>query len=225
MAGYRVKRRAGNARAGREHRRAETRGQTAAPLLGNARAVGDPVLAVMIDGAPSPAAYPQERAWLPAVLARVQPGAGGIADRNFCPRGAGGLGREHAPRRFTPLAARRVVAAIESGRGPEPRGVIDAPDGSGTLAVRRIRLDLHPPTRAGANPVDLRTPLPAAAADACTGARLYRARGTLENAFLPLTRPRRCAIDPLAYPPAAGFGLAMAVVASHGRAVVKATLR
>jgi hypothetical protein len=42
---------------------------------------------------------------------------------------------------------------------------------------------------------------------------------------LHLTLQLRCEIDTLAYPPAALFGLAMAVVAYNGLAVVKATLR
>ena len=234
LAGYRVKILDGNALAGREHRLAETRGQAAAPLPGKALAVFDPVLDLIVDLVPSADAYTQERALLPAVLARVQPGELWIADRNFCTRGwlwglhargAVGLVREHAQMPFTPLEARRVVGEIESGRVSEQRGLIDAPDGSGTLAVRRIRLDLHQPTRDGENTLSLLTTVPAVAVDACTLARLYRERWTLEKAFLHLTLQLRCEIDPLAYPPAALFGLAMAVVAYNGLAVVKATLR
>ena len=50
-------------------------------------------------------------------------------------------------------------------------------------------------------------------------------RWTLEKAFLHLTIQLRCEINTLAYPPAALFGLAMAVVAYNSLAVVKATLR
>src|SRR5512147_1564646 len=148
LAGYRVKILDGNALAGREHRLAETRGQTAAPLPGKALAVFDPALDLIVDLAPSPDAYTQERALLPAVLARVQAGELWIADRNFCtrglwwdlqPRGAVGLVREHAQIPFTPLESLRGVGEIESGRVSEQRGLIDAPDGSGTLEVRRIR--------------------------------------------------------------------------------------
>ena len=67
--------------------------------------------------------------------------------------------------------------------------------------------------------------VPAEAADACALARLYRERWTLEKAFLHLTVQLRCEIHTLAYPPAALFGLAMAVVAYNSLAVVKATLR
>jgi hypothetical protein len=196
LAGFRVKILDGNALAGREHRLAETRGQTAAPLPGKALLVFDPALDVITDLAPSLDAYPQERALLPAVLARIRPGELWIADRNFCTRGLlwdlqqrGAVGpvREHAQMPFTPLEAPRVVGEIESGRVSEQRVVIDAPDGSGTLEVRRIRLDLHQPTRDGDDTLYLLTTVPAETADACTLARLYGERWTLEKAFLHLT--------------------------------------
>ena len=113
-----------------------------------------PALDLIVDGVPSPDAYTQERALLPAVLAWVQAGELWIADRNFCTRGglwdlqqrgAVGLVREHAQIPFAPLEGLRVVGGIESGRVSDQRVVIDAPDGSGTLEVRRIRLELREP--------------------------------------------------------------------------------
>ncbi len=234
LAGYRVKILDGNALAGREHRLAETRGQPAAPLPGKALAVFDPALDLIVDLVPSPDAYAQERALLPAVLAQVQPGELWIADRNFCTRGwlwglhargAVGLVREHGQMPFTPLEAPRVVGEIESGRVSEQRVAIAAPDGSGTVEGRRIRLELREPTRDGDDTLYLLTTVPVEVADARTLARLYRERWTLEKAFLHLTVQLRCEIDTLAYPPAALFGLAMAVVAYNGLAVIKATLR
>src|SRR5512143_1772115 len=227
LAGYRVKILDGNALAGREHRLAETRGQTAAPLPGKALAVFDPALDVIVDLVPSADAYSQERALLPAVLERVQSGELWLADRNFCTRGllwglhergAVGLVREHKQLRFTPLETMRVVGDIDSGRVAEQRVLISHPDGLGTLEGRRIRLELHQPTRAGDDTLYLLTTVPAAAADACTLARLYRERWTLEKAFLHLTVQLRCEINTLAYPPAALLGLAMAVVAYNGLA-------
>lgn len=234
LAGYRVQILDGNWLAGREHRLAETRGQTAAPLPGKALLVFDPALEVITEMVPSTDAYTQERALLPAVLERVQLGELWLADRNFCTRGwlwglhqrgAVGLVREHEQMRFTPLEAMRVIGEIDSGRVSEQRVLIDAPDGSGPLEVRRIRLALHQPTRDGDDALYLLTTVPAAAADACTLARLYRERWTLEQAFWHLTVQLRCEINTLAYPPAALFGLAMAVVAYNGLAVGKATLR
>lgn len=234
LAGYRVKILDGNWLAGREHRLAETRGQAAAPLPGKALLVFDPALEVITDCVPSTDAYTQERALLPAVLERVQPGELWIADRNVCTRGllwglyargAVGLVREHEQIRFKPLEAMRVIGEIDGGRVSEQRVSIDHPDGSGALEVRRLRLQLDVPTRDGDDTLYLLTTVPAEAADACALARLYRERWTLEKAFLHLTVQLRCEIHTLAYPPAALFGLAMAVVAYNGLAVVKATLR
>ena len=49
--------------------------------------VFDPALEVITELVPSADAYTQERALLPAVLERVQPGELWIADRNFCTKG------------------------------------------------------------------------------------------------------------------------------------------
>lgn len=87
LAGYRVKMLDGTWLAGREHRLAETRGQTAAPLPGKALLVFDPLLEAITEMMPSTDAYTQERALLPAVLERVQPGEWWLADRNFGTRG------------------------------------------------------------------------------------------------------------------------------------------
>ncbi len=234
LVGYRVQILDGNGLAGRAHRLAETRGQTAAPLPGTALRVFDPALEVITDCVPSTDAYTQERALLPAVLERVQPGEWWIADRNVCTRGllwglynqgAVGLVREHEQIRCKPLEAMRVIGEIDGGRVSEQRVSIDPPDGSGALEVRRLRLQLDVPTRDGDDTLFLLTTVPAEAADAWALARLYRERWTLENAFLHLTVQLRCEIHTLAYPPAALFGLAMAVVAYNGLAVVKATLR
>lgn len=66
--------------------------------------------------------------------------------------------------------------------------------------MRRIRLDLHQPTHDGDDTLYLLTTVPATAVDACTLARLYRERWTLENAFGGLGRaspiaqvPQACA--------------------------------
>lgn len=234
LGGYRVKILDGNWLEGREHRLQETRRQTAAPLPGKALLVFDPALEVITDMVPSEDAYTQERALLSEVLPRVQAGELWIADRNFCTqgflwglhqRGAVSLVREHEQLRFKPLEAMCLIGEIDSGRVSEQRVLIANPDGPGTLEVRRIRLELNEPTREGETELYLLSTVAAEVADACTLARLYRERWTLEKAFLHLTVQLRCEINTLAYPPAALFGLAMAVVAYNVLAVVKATLR
>ena len=234
LAGYRVKILDGNWLDGREHRLQATRRQSAAPLPGKALVVFDPALEVITDFIPSEDAYTQERALRSSVLPRVQAGELWLMDRNFCTKrflwgrhqcGAVGLVREHEQLRFKPLEAMRLIGARDSGWVSEQRVLIDHPEGPGTLEVRRIRLELHEPTREGETELYLLTTVPLEAANACTLARLYRERWTLEKAFLQLTVQLRCEINTLAYPPAALFGLAMAVVAYNVLAVVKATLR
>jgi hypothetical protein len=66
-------------------------------------------------------------------------------------------------------------------------------------------------SREGETKLYLLTTWPLQAADACTLARLYRERWTLEKAFLHLTMQLHCKINTLAYPAAALFGLAMAL--------------
>lgn len=149
LAGYRVKILDGNWLQGREHRLQKTRTQTAAPLPGKALLVFDPALEAITDCIPSEDAYTQERALLPEVLARVQPG----------------------------------------------------------------EVWMNEPARDGEDTLYLLSTVPAEAADACTLARLYRERWTLERAFVHLTVRLHCEINSLAYPPGALFGLAMAVVA------------
>ena len=234
LPGHRVKVLDGNGLEGREHRLQETRGQTGAPLPGKALVVFDPAREVITDLVPSEDAYTQERALLGEGLPRVEAGELWIADRNFCTkgllwglhqRGAVSLIREHEQLRFKPLEAMRPSGEIDSGRVAEQRVLIDHPEGRGTLELRRIRLPLNEPTRDGETTLYLFGTVPTEAADACTLAQLYRERWTLEKAFLHLTVPLRCEINTLAYPPAALFGLAMAVVAYNVLAVVKATLR
>jgi hypothetical protein len=234
LGGYRIKVLDGNWLEGREHRLQETRTQTAAPLPGKALLVFDPALDVITDCVPCEDAYTQERALVPEVLTRVQAGELWIADRNFCfkgflwalaQRGAVGLVREHEQIRFTPLEALRVIGEIDSGRVSEQRVVIDHPEGPGTIQARRIRVELNEPTREGETELYLLSTVPEEVADACILAQLYRARWTLEKAFLHLTVQLRCEITTLGYPSAALFGLAVAVVAYNVLAVVKATLR
>src|SRR5512143_988915 len=234
LAGYQVKILDGNWLAGREHRLQETRRHSAAPLPGKALVVFDPAREVITDFIPSEDAYTQERALLREVLPRVQAGELWLMDRNFCTqrllwglqqRGAVGLVREHEQLRFKPFEAMQVISEIDSGWVSEHRVLLDHPEGPGTLEVRRIRLELNEPTREGETELYLLTTVPVEAADACTLARLYRERWTLEKAFLHLTVQLRCEINTLAYPPAALFRLAMAGVAYNVLAVVKATLR
>jgi hypothetical protein len=231
---YRIKILDGNALAGREHRLAGTRSQSAAPLPGKALVVFDPALDVITQMIPELDAYTQERALLPRLRAWIEAGDLWIADRNFCvaswiwdlhQRGAAVLVREHLQIPLHPLEAMRPVATLAAGRVSEQRVTIDSPDGTQSLELRRIRLELNTPTREGETVLYLLTSVPVERADAGQLAQLYRERWTLEKAFLHLTTQFRCELNTLAYPSAALFGLAMAIVAYNVLAVVKATLR
>lgn len=233
LAGVRVKVLDGNALAGREHRLLETRGPSAAPLPGKALAVFDPALELITALYPCEDAYTQERALLGAVLDGVQAGELWIADRNFCTagfltglteRGAYALIREHAGLRHTPLEPMRDCGRTATGAVAEQWVHLGPPDPPG-LRLRRIQIRLDRPTRNGEDTLSLLSSVPPEFADALTLAALYRERWTLEKAFLHLTLELRCEVDTLAYPPAALFALACAVVAFNGRGVMKAARR
>lgn len=234
LEGYRVKILDGNALGAREHRLAETRTHSAAPLPGKALAVLEPALGLITQLIPEVDAYTQERALLAQLESSIEAGDLWIADRNFCvaswiwtlhQRGAAVLVREHQQLPTQPLEPMRPVATTDQGQLSEQRVILAAPEGGAPLQLRRIRLELSTPTREGETTLYLLTTLPVTAADAALVATLYRERWTLETAFLHLTTELRCEIETLAYPPAALFGLAMAVVAYNAWAVVKATLR
>jgi hypothetical protein len=234
LAGVRVKVLDGTCLEGREHRLRETRASTAGPLPGKALAVFDPALDLITALYPCEDAYTQERALLGSVLAAVRAGELWIADRNFCTagflsglaeRGALALIREHEGLRFTPLEAMREAGRTDAGAVAEQWVRLGPATATTGLQLRRIRVRLDRPTRNGDDTLYLLSTAPVAVADAPTLAALYRERWTLEKAFLHLTVELRCEIDTLAYPSAALFGLACAVVAFNGLGVVKAALR
>jgi IS4 transposase len=234
LSDYRAKILDGNALGGREHRLADTRKHSAAPLPGKALVVFEPALGVITSMIPEVDAYTQERARLPRLYDAIEAGDLWIADRNFCvvswiwelhQRGAAVLVREHQQIPWQPLEPMRLVATTEQGSLSEQRVSILAPDGVQRLELRRIGLELNTPTREGETTLYFLTTLPEAAADAARVAALYRERWTLEKAFLHVTTELRCEIETLAYPPAALFALAMAIVAYNALAVIKATLR
>jgi len=234
LAGVRIKVLDGTCLEAREHRLQETRDRTAGPLPGKALAVFDPALDVISALYPCEDAYTQERALFGPVLAAVQAGELWIADRNFCTtgflsglaeHGAWALIRAHKGLCFTPLEAMREVGQTDTGAIAEQWVRLGPATATEGLRLRRIRVRLDHPTRNGDDTLYLFSTVPVEVADAPALATLYRERWTLEKAFLHLTVELRCEIDTLAYPAAALFGLACAVVAFNGLGVVKAALR
>ncbi|EXJ11774.1 transposase [Imhoffiella purpurea] len=223
LADYRVKILDGNALAGREHRLADTRAQRAAPLPGKALVVFEPALEVITQLIPEVDAYTRERALLPQLERTIEAGDLWIADHNFCV--ASWIWTLHQQIPVRPLEALRPVGRSHQGQLSEQPVTITAPDGQQTLELRRIRLELDTPTRDGETRLYLLTTVPETSADSAQIAALYRERWTLEKAFLHLTTQLRCELETLAYPPAALFGLTMAIVAYNASAVIKAALR
>lgn len=230
--GYVVKILDGNALAATEHRLKELRRLRAGALPGKAVVVYEPARHLMVDLFPCEDGHAQERALLPAIVETVQRGEVWVGDRNFCvtdflvgiaERGAYFIVREHEQVRFTPQEAMRDRGRVETGTVAEQRVVLTRA-GQATLAVRRMAVRLDQPTRDGETTVYLLTNLPSAVAPATVVARVYRARWRLETAFQILATALTSEIDTLAYPKAALFGFAVAVVTYNVLATAKAVL-
>jgi hypothetical protein len=96
--------------------------------------------------------------------------------------------------------------------------------GERELVVRRVVLRLDQPTRDGHTELAVLTNLPASVADAMTIANLYRRRWTIESLFARVERNLQSELATLAYPGAALFAFAVALVASNVFAIVHATM-
>jgi IS4 transposase len=230
--GYVVKILDGNALAATEHRLKELRPLQAAALPGKAVVVYEPARNLMVDLVPCADGHAQERSLLPALVETVQRGEVWVGDRNFCvtdflvgiaERGAYFIVREHEQVRCTPQEAMRDRGRVETGTVAEQRVVLTRA-GQATLAVRRIAVRLDQPTRAGDTTLYILTNLPPEAAPATVVARVYRGRWRLETAFQILATALTSEINTLAYPKAALFGFAVAVVTYNVLATAKAAL-
>jgi len=234
LPGFRTKILDGNHLAGTDRRLKPLRGQGGAALPGQSLAVLDPALKLVIDLFPCEDAYTQERALVSQVLEVVEPGDLWIADRNFCTttflfgvarKGAAFLVRQHAQTlRWEVLDEPVFVGEIETGRVFHQRARLLDEAGE-ELVVRRIRIDLHEPTRDGETTLYLLTNLPEEDADALTAARTYCERWQIETAFQELTVDLACEVQTLGYPKAALFAFGVAVVCYNAFSVTKAALR
>lgn len=233
LSGYRIRILDGNHLAATEHRLAETWGDSAAPLPGQALVVFDPALRLTVDVFPCEDGHTQERALLDQVLATVHEREVWIADRNFCTQKfllgiARRLGffiiREHKGLTWETAGKLRFQGRIQGARVREQR--IRLVDEQGTAwTLRRVLLQLDEPTRDGDSELALLTNLPVEAADACQVGTLYRKRWTIETAFQELTEALTCEINTLCYPKAALFGFCVALAAYNVLGVVRGALR
>jgi hypothetical protein len=232
LPGWTVRMLDGNHLAATERRLAPLRGSSAGPRPGLGLVVYDPAFDLPIALLPAEDAYTQERALLGAVLKLVARGECWIADRNFCvtsflvgliARGASFIIRQHANLLATPVGPRVAIGRAEGATVYEEPVVIATDDTAG-LALRRIVVVLDTPGRHGDREIAILTDLPPTV-DALTIAAQYRTRWQIETAFLRLATLLRSEIAPLAYPRAALFGFAVALVAYMVLAVVQAALR
>jgi len=233
LPGYRVKVVDGNHLGASQHRLAETRASSAAPLPGLSLVVLDPALLLAIDVLVCENGHTQERALFPELLGCVAAGDAWVADRNFCTadflagvaeRRASFVIRHHANLRLDATAAWGPEVATATGWVSErPATVVR--DGHEVLAVRCVRVRLDKPTRDGEDEIVVLTNLPPVAADAVAVAELYRRRWSVETMFQELTQHLGCEVNTLGYPKAALFAFCVALVAYNVLAVVKAALR
>jgi hypothetical protein len=230
--GYRVKIVDGNHFSATDRRLRLLRGG-GPPLPGQALAVLDPALGLVIDLFPCEDGHAQERSLLPEVLQTVEVGDLWLEDRNFCTTGflfgihqknAAFLVRQHANAlHWELLGERRLLGRTERGQVSEQAVRLSNEQGQELLA-RRITIELDQATRDGETELHLLTNLADEIADGLLLARLYLWRWLIETAFAELTVPLACEIKSLGSPPAAIFAFATAVVCYNAIQVLKAAI-
>jgi IS4 transposase len=233
LPGYRVKILDGNHLRRSERRLKELRTLNAAPLPGHSLVMLDPERMLAIDMFPCEDGHAQERSLLSAVLPTIEAGDCVIADRNFSTMGfLGGVDdrdaafviRQHGGSLRYELEGRKSQAGrIETGVVFEQAMRLQHENGVSWL-IRRITVELDQPTRDGDAEIHVLSNLPESV-DACRVAELYRKRWTIETAFQELEATLEGELNTLAYPRAALFGFAMALVAYNVLSTVKAALR
>lgn len=233
LPGYRVRLLDGNHFSGSAHRLQVLRGTAAGALPGQALVLLDPQQQLVVDVFPCEDGHTQERALLHQVLPVIARRDLVIADRNFCTRAflvglaqrqAKFILRQHGRLPWTPTGRQRRCGRSATGRVYEQAVVVADPATGRPLALRRVTVKLHKPTRDGARELHLLTNLPARVR-AERVARLYRQRWRLETAFQELTVHLRCELNTLGYPPAALFAFGVALCSYNLLAAIKAALR
>lgn len=222
----------GNARAATEHRRAETRGNSAAPLPGKSPCVFRPAYQLVTDIVLCEDGHAQERSLVDPILALVETGSLWVADRNFCFQRfllgiAKNLGyfviREHAGLNSEVTSRLRQRGRSASGEVLE-QGIVVEQEGGAKWRVRRIVVKLDKATEDGDWELVILTNLPATVS-AVVAAEAYRTRWTIAGGFLDLTTTLDCEINTLCYPRAARFVFCVAVMADNLQSAIKGVMR
>jgi len=230
--GYRLKIVDGNHFSATDRRLRQLRGG-GPPLPGQALAVLDPALSLVIDLFPCEDGHAQERSLLPEVLKTVEPDDLWLEDRNFCTTGflfgihekkGFFLVRQHANALHWKLQGeRRSLGRTERGQVYE-QAILLTNDQGRELHARRITIELDQPTRDGETELHLLTNLPEETAPGLLLADVYLLRWRIETAFAELTVPLACEIKSLGSPPAAIFTFATAVVCYNAFQVLKGAI-
>lgn len=230
--GYRTRILDGNHLGKTEHRLAETRNSTAAPLPGKSLVVLEPRYEAIADYFPIEDGHAQERSALDDVIETVRRNDLWVADRNFCTlklmyeidsRNAFFVIRHHEKLEGEGLGKRKRIGNSETGVVYERTMKISKYDGR-RMTVRRIEVELKEPTRDSDYVLVILTNVPKEDADALKIAQIYRDRWKIETAFQVMTQSLRCEVNTLCYPKAALFAFSLACVAYNALALVRAAI-
>jgi len=218
----------GNYLAGTEHRPLPLRHSGAACLPGMSVVLRDDRTGLLSRVALREDAYTNERALLDEVLSWLGPNQLLLGDRNYCTldflagladRQAFYLIRHHQQVQLSPQGPLQPKGQTATGVVSEQRVRL-----SSGRRCRLVRIRLFQPTREGETEIRLLSNVSARKANAKTLADVYVRRWRIETSFQELTDLLRCEVDTLAYPRAALFGFALALVAFNLMAVLKGAL-
>jgi hypothetical protein len=232
LPGFEVRILDGNHLAGTDHRILETRRLGAAVLPGQTLCVLDPQRQLVLDEIACEDGHANERALIPRLLERVQPGQCWIADSAFCTldflfgvsqRQAYFLLRQHGQLRGELQGQRRKIGRCSTGLVYEQELLVRRATGA-HLTLRRLTVVRDQPTSRGDHEVHLLTNLPSRI-KAHRAAEAYLDRWGIEQCFQDLTTSLRCELNTLGYPKAALFGFSLAVVMFNIVSATKAALR
>lgn len=231
LPGFEVRIVDGNHLAGTEHRLQELRTMGAAALPGHALAVLNPQRRLLERVVLCEDGHASQRPLLRELLPLVRPGECWIADRDCCTRAflfgirqqhAYFIARHHAQLSVETLGRRRKLGRTKTGVVYEQRAVLTDAAGQ-RMRIRRITVELDQPTRDGEREIHLLTNLPLRVAGRRI-AEAYRARWRIETAFQHLAVSLRGEVNTLAYPRAALFGFAIALMLYNVLSVTRAAI-
>jgi hypothetical protein len=222
----------GNNIAACEHRLAETRDNSAAPLPGKSLCVFRPAYQLVTNIVGCEDGHAQERSLVDPILELVKKDSLWVADRNFCFQRfllaiAEKLGffiiREHAGLNYKVASKLRKRGRSDTGDILEQTIVIEQDDGA-KFFLRRIVVKLKKATEDGDWELAILTNLPDTVS-AVMVSEAYRKRWTIEGGFHDLTTTLDCEINTLCYPRAALFVFCVAVMAYNLQSAIKAVMR